>query len=435
MSENSATTFEPIPSELVSPDLMLHFGQMIIRSFAPKKQYTVSEWIDHVIEAKAEAGRKRKTVSSYKYCAHRVKAQIGEMKLHEVTPSDISELFISLKKDTVKSEDRAVLKSDCEAQAYLDRACMTKTRLAQISGLSQSTVARALEGHRVMLEKAERICSVLGCPLDEMFRIESIEKPLSATTLEDYRTFTRMIFSVAERELVIPYNPVKRTEKVIDRRKSKVKIFEMDQIEMLLEAAEQEPIDKKLLIHLLLVTGCRRGEIAGLRWSNVLWERSALIIDHSVLYTAEDGVYSEDTTKGGTDRLIHIPEETMQMLAEYKTWQDIRRTRCGDQWIQSDYIFTARTGGKISPETISGYIHRFQERYQLPEVFPHKFRHTHASALLYAGVDLSTVSERLGHQNVTTTEKFYIKAFLQGDVDSGEKIGQLIYKSNKTKEE
>lgn len=239
-----------------------------------------------------------------------------------------------------------------------------------------------------------------------------------------------LVFSVAVRELQIPYNPVDRVEKTSFSKKS-IEILQPDDVQAVLAAAEQETIDKRCLIHMFFITGGRRGEIAGFRWSRLYWDSSAILIDHTVSYTAEDGVYCEDSTKTGQSRLLRLPKETMALLAEYKAWQDSYKTSLGDKWIKSDYIFTGKHGGPISPETISGYINRFQERYALPQLHPHKFRHTMASILIYSGIDPVTVSKRLGHANVSTTENIYAHLIQKADIDSAECIADAIFRGKK----
>lgn len=421
--------FSAMPA--TTQNALLYFGQMLLRSFAPEKQYTVSEWIDHVIDSKSCAGRKRKTISGYHYCAIRIKRIMGHMRLCDVQPTDISNLLNQLKEESTQPELRATLRSDIAIQDILSQENISKTRLAKVAGISQSTVDRALQGYNILLPKAAAIATALHYNTEDLFQSLELEKPLSSTTLEDYRRFISLVFSAAERELQIPFNPVSRTEKVSTRRKKKVKILQLDEVQEVLAAAEKEPIDKRCLLHLFLITGGRRGEIAGLRWSRVNWDENAIMIDHEILYTPEDGTYSEDTTKSGQDRLIRLPTEAMNILRDYKQWQDLRKLQLGDKWIGSDYIFTSRFGGPISPETISGYIHRFQEKYDLPTIHPHKFRHTHASVLLYSGMDMVTVSKRLGHLEVSTTQDYYAHLIQQADVESAECIADAIYRGKK----
>ena len=114
-----------------------------------------------------------------------------------------------------------------------------------------------------------------------------------------------------------------------------------------------EPIKWQMLIHLLMITGCRRGEIVGLKWDRVNWADSSIRIDTTLLYTSDRGVY-ESTTKTGADRTIKLPKETMELLRQYKVWQLETRLAMGDRWKDTPYVFTGECGGCMAPDTLSG---------------------------------------------------------------------------------
>lgn len=412
-------------------EIVMWFGQLLLQHFAPDgKQYTVAEWIDHVLESKGSAGRKRKTLNGYRYCAIRVKELIGNRLLAEIRPSDISDLFVALKNETSRYEVKAKLKKGIDLNQLLQDRGLSQTRLAKQAHISQSTVDRAVNGLHILLSKAQAIAAVLGRDPGQLFTELENQKKLSATTLYNYRQFVSLVFSAAVRELQIPFNPVERVEKA-RRPRHRAESLQLEDVQAVWAAAEQEPIDRRCLIHLFLITGGRRGEIAGLRWSRLSWEKQSITIDHEILYTPEDGVYFEDSTKTEMDRILRLPKETMDLLAEYRLWQIQRKAELGDRWIESDYIFTGRYGGAIPPDSISGYLDRFEERYKLPHLHPHKFRHTMASILIYSGMDPVTVSKRLGHASVSTTENIYAHLIRRADVESAECIADAIIRGQK----
>ena len=73
-------------------------------------------------------------------------------------------------------------------------------------------------------------------------------------------------------------------------------IFQSEQVKLIREALEKEPIKWKTLVHLFLATGARRGEILGLKWDKIDFENRTINISTSILYSPEHGVY-EDTPK------------------------------------------------------------------------------------------------------------------------------------------
>ncbi|WP_414733532.1 site-specific integrase [Acetobacterium carbinolicum] len=87
----------------------------------------------------------------------------------------------------------------------------------------------------------------------------------------------------------------------------------------------------------------------------------------------------------------------------YKVWQLEERLKVGDRWQDHDFVFTRWNGESMSLDTISGYWKKFTDKHGLKPVHLHSLRHTNASILIASGVDLKTVSSRLGHSNLSIT--------------------------------
>lgn len=182
---------------------------------------------------------------------------------------------------------------------------------------------------------------------------------------------------------------------------------------------------------LVMITGCRRGEIVGMKWGNVNWEDSSILINSALTYTPQRGVY-ESTTKTEDQRVIKLPKETMELLREYRHRQLEERLLLGEMWIPSDYILTGTFGGPMSPDSLSGFLKRFERRYGLPHIHAHKFRHSMASILYFSGADPVSISKRLGHAQVSTTQDMYAHLIRQADTQSAERIADAIFRSDAT---
>ena len=224
--------------------------------------------------------------------------------------------------------------------------------------------------------------------------------------------------------MLISYNPARRaTPPKIER--SEVESFQPEELGRILECLEQEPIKWRTITHLLIVTGCRRGEIMGLHWDAIDWKGRQLRIDRALLYTAESGIY-EDTTKTGEARFIKVPQETIDMLKLYRAYFDGLRLKNKDRWIESGYVFTRDDGGVMNPDNITQWLASFSKRHDLPPIHPHAFRHTMASLLIYNGTDVLTVSKRLGHAKVSTTTDIYSHAIRAADERAAECVADMI---------
>ena len=99
-----------------------------------------------------------------------------------------------------------------------------------------------------------------------------------------------------------------------------------------MEALSEEPLKWRAAVHLLLVSGCRRGELLGLKWNKVDWERGSVRIDCALLYAKDRGIYEGSPKTSDSVRTIRLPEETMRLLAEYRRWQAQQRLGLGERW-------------------------------------------------------------------------------------------------------
>ncbi len=87
----------------------------------------------------------------------------------------------------------------------------------------------------------------------------------------------------------------------------------------------------------------------------------------------------------------------------------------------------------MHPDSLTEWLHKFSERHGIPDVHPHKFRHTMASLLYFGGMDSITISKRLGHAKVSTTTDIYSHIIEQADERAGEAIADAIFHSKDAK--
>lgn len=123
---------------------------------------------------------------------------------------------------------------------------------------------------------------------------------LSNCTIRRYHRFISIVLSQAVKEGLIPMNVAARAEppKV---EKHEPNYLQPTTIPLMLDALEREPLKWRMLVHLMLVTGARRGEILGLKWENVDFDNSRIYICRSISYTPDRGVY-ESTPKTASSK-------------------------------------------------------------------------------------------------------------------------------------
>lgn len=387
-----------------------------------------SEYAEYVLDLKQRQGVKRRTIELYRVLLPRINEAIGYMKITDIRPQHLNALYAELLKNGSRSKSaRATAKADIRSK--LKAKGLTFTAVKEQTGIALNTISVACQGKTIMESKAQQIADVIGEPVTSLFTITKDETPLSNKTVIEYHRLISTVLAQADKELLIPYNPASKATPPKLKHKD-ANYFEYEDIEKMLECLEREPLKWKVIVHLLIITGCRRGEIAGLKWDVVDWKNNRLHICRNLLYSTQIGVYEDTTKTEQSDRYITLPSETMELLKEYRRWYLLQVQKFGSLWHNENYLFvqekTDNAGKPMNPDTINSYLNSFSKRYDLPHINPHAFRHTQASILFFNGVDSVSISKRLGHSKVSTTSDIYSHIIKEADKQSAECVANVL---------
>ena len=169
------------------------------------------------------------------------------------------------------------------------------------------------------------------------------------------------------------------------------------------------------------MSGCRRGEVLGLRWEDVDMEQGRVTIRRALVPVNGKVHISEPKTKRGR-RLIALDSATMATLKEQAARQLCEQSDWGEGWLDSGYVFTLETGAPLHPERVSALFRRLVRAAALPAIPLHGLRHTYATLALSKGVNPAIVSRRLGHSTVAFTLDVYSHVLPQVDAEAAELI-------------
>lgn len=401
----------------------MDFEREIELGFEADNRQTVSEFCRYVIETKERAGLKHRTTESYKALLPRIDQALGHLKLTELRPLHLNSFYTELGKPGVRnSGSNAISKKDLGA--ILKARKLSRAALARTANISPTTVTTACRGQRIRLDRAEQICAALNVKLADLFTVERDENVLAPKTILEYHRFLHTVLEQAEREMIVPYNAAsKATPPKLPAREPNY--FQPEQIVAILDALESEPVKWRAITHLLIVTGCRRGEIMGLKWDKLDLTGRKVRIDSTLLYTPARGIF-ENATKTCDVRNIALPPETVALLREYRRWYLELRLANGDRWNDTGYVFVRDDGRPISPDSIGAWLDGFSNRHGLPHINPHAFRHTVASVLINCGTDVVSVSKRLGHARTSTTTDLYAHVLQKADEQATETLANAI---------
>jgi integrase len=237
-------------------------------------------------------------------------------------------------------------------------------------------------------------------------------RPLSARSRMQTFKVLRAALTEAVRLEVI-YRNVGDAVKPLEVKAPRVLPLTEDQLSQLskLEGHWLHPI-----ANLALASGARRGELLALRWSDLDFDKSTMRIERSLEETKAGGLRFKAPKTEYSVRALSLPPSAVAMLVQHRKSQLELRFKLGmGKPTAETLVFCDHNGEAIQPDNLSKAWQRLTKARSMPRVHFHALRHTHASMLIAAGVDIVQISRRLGHASPTITLGVYAHLFKKGD--------------------
>lgn len=333
------------------------------------------------------------------------------------------------KTKTVNSETkakRALVDLNLAKERYLKEQKENKIRLPfkeAVSAYKEKLAKRVSVGH--LKERTEYdyneivndICvdfelydlhKITSEDLDNYFEKLLYTRKLAPTTVSKYRTIFSGVYKA--NKLTIP-----TTEAIPNAHKrnlTRVRPLDAEEqkllkqyIDNVLKADIGKKNKKWLIIYLYYIgvsTGCREGELAGLKWDSVKEDRGILLIDNNLVYIPHKGLNNGTPKTENSNRSLVVSKKTFKLLNEIK---EIYKKY---DYPESDYVFSTRSGTQMSPRNI---LRDFQDMCKKAGLTKHHtfhdLRHTNITRKIMAGVDVKTVSLMAGHADTNITLDTY----------------------------
>ena len=196
----------------------------------------------------------------------------------------------------------------------------------------------------------------------------------------------------------------------------------VQEVQRLLQALSMEPRHFRVFYLLAMATGCRRGELCALRWSDFRSVSGGFILTVSRSRSSVPGKgIVEGSTKNGRSRQILLSSELRGILLSYHWRLQQRAARHGVEL--SPYLFANADGTLIHPDTFTKRLRKiyaangFHAEYHL-----HTLRHFFVSTLLHSGIDKQTVAELAGHGDTGFLERTYCHPEMERKQEAAESM-------------
>ena len=234
--------------------------------------------------------------------------------------------------------------------------------------------------------------------------VNSLSSTLSSETIRKYKNCLSCIFNYAVRWNFLKFNPCNGViiPKGLDTSIKPV-FLTKDEVEQLLIYLTKEDLKHQIIVRLALQCGLRRSEILGLTWNAIDFKNNTISIYQATTTIRGVGTVISDTKNQSSIRTIYVKDEIIELLKKLPK--------------ETELIFKG-----ISNNAVSKWFKRFIEKNHLKHMRFHDLRHTHATLLIANGIDMKTVSSRLGHSNISTTMNIYTHVLSENDKKASEVI-------------
>ncbi|SFR15428.1 tyrosine-type recombinase/integrase [Desulfoscipio geothermicus] len=258
-------------------------------------------------------------------------------------------------------------------------------------------------------------------------RLDGREGQLSAGSIIYHQRVIHRILEAAYKQELIHRNVADLVELPLpedDDEKEQVAILNSDQIKEL--EASLNSGQYYTLVFVGIRTGLRRGELLGLQWRDIDFDKGKLSVRRSLSYTKEKGIFTKLPKNKKSRRTIDISPEVINVLRKHRTKQKEKFLSKGIIQSENHYIFCQNDGQPLHPDTISSWFPKYLEDIGLPKLKFHCLRHTHASLLLSTGVDIKYISDRLGHSSIRITYDIYSHLIPEKEKEAVNKLEELL---------
>jgi integrase len=237
-------------------------------------------------------------------------------------------------------------------------------------------------------------------------RLEEDER--SVPTIQYALKVLRMALNEAMREDILFRNVADRhkVEPPTERATSRLKAWTPDIVKTFLEHPSVRLNGSYCLWYLALATGLRRGELLGLKWTDLNEQTGLIYVQRQVTEVGKE-VTLEETKTEASVRYVPVTPSTVTMLEEQKHRVRVMRKNA-PEWNDLDLIFPSDDGTPRAPRSVTKMFARVVKASGVPTITLHGTRHTTASILRRMTNDAKLVSTVLGHTDATFTDETYV---------------------------
>lgn len=255
--------------------------------------------------------------------------------------------------------------------------------------------------------------------------LDTENSKLSQSSIRRRLAVLQSILKQAVRLGYIPTNPANAEKLTLQKVvPPKVEIFSRQEAAVMLEALEQEELQFQVLVQLAIISGCRAGELCALKFSDFDYTMNKVTIERSA-YKLPNEPIALKPPKDYELRTVTLSPHCIELVNLLKAEKEKEALRLGSAWKDGEWLFTQWDGDIMNPQTPTKQFTKFLKRHNFQHKKFHSLRHSSATLLLYGGVNIRQVQERLGHGSIATTNK-YLHCLAEADEQAANILQDML---------
>lgn len=255
--------------------------------------------------------------------------------------------------------------------------------------MSQSKFRRLSRFHNMKL-------SDIKAPHVKQWQNALFNEGLSNNYIRSVHQILQQVFDLAVRLGMLPNNVAKIVGNV-KKEKPKGDFWTIEEFQKFISTFDKSDLYSLMYFStfwFFFMTGVRTSELQGIEWNKIDWEYGTVLIDKSVYYKSQKEWYLTEPKTQSSIRLIYLDDDTLNILKEWRKAQS--------QIGNFRFVFTVSDSPLIK-STLKRVLQRHSDYAGVKSIRIHDLRHSHASFMLYLGMNDLEMQNRLGHADIKTT--------------------------------
>lgn len=301
---------------------------------------------------------------------------------------------------------------------YLDQWFLTKQKSI---GIQTSKVYKNYLQGRIIPSLGEYPLSKLTTMQLQAYVNSLSDEGLSSSTIKKIHEIIRNSLGHAVDFELLSKNPSLKV-KLPKSNKKEMIVWSEEELNKFLSKAKE--VDYFIVFFLALTTGMRQGEILGLRWKDIDFEKGLINIKQTLSHDGKEFISGAKTKS--SQRAIKLSESTLKVLKQRKLTVTKDKHSLGSLYRDFDLVACSHHGTPLNPANVGRTLNKLIKTADVPKIRFHDLRHTHATLLLSKGMNIKIISERLGHSNIKVTLDTYSHVLPSMQEEVAQKLDEII---------